>query len=159
MMARIFPLMLGALFALSSCGGDGDGSTSPDGDGSVTLQLTDAPGDLAHAWVELSQIYLVGEAEGEDGGGVVLMEGSSGLIDLLTLASTTAALVRDVAVPAGRYSQLRLVVEQAIIETEDGRVFATTGAEHPDGTTATDRLQCPSCAQSGIKVKPKPRSW
>lgn len=150
-MRTMVALMLTAALALTNCGDDDNGPTSPAGDGSVTLKLTDAPGNLAHAWVELSQIYLLGE--GEDGAEVVLMHGPSGLIDLLDLAGATADLVRDVPVPAGHYSQLRLVVEAAIIETEDGRVFATVGAEHPDGTTVTDHLQCPSCSQSGLKIK------
>jgi hypothetical protein len=46
-------------------------------------------------------------------------------------------------VPAGTYQQMRLRLGWARIETLDGRVFSTE-----DGT-----LHCPSCAQSGLKIK------
>ncbi|MGY8825716.1 MAG: DUF4382 domain-containing protein [Candidatus Latescibacterota bacterium] len=116
-----------AAFSLIACGDDD--SIGPKNSPALTLQLTDAPGDLAHAWVEISRIVLQGSSDEEGGGGVVLLDEPTGLIDLLTLASSTADLVRDIDVPAGTYTQLRLIVSSAIVETEDGEVFATDGAD------------------------------
>ena len=140
-----------AAFSLIACGDDD--SIGPKNSPALTLQLTDAPGDLAHAWVEISRIVLQGSSDEEGGGGVVLLDEPTGLIDLLTLASSTADLVRDIDVPAGTYTQLRLIVRAAIVETEDGEFFATDGAEHPADVAATGDLTCPSCERTGIKVK------
>lgn len=144
-------VLCASLLAFSSCGSSDSSSSkkSP----VLTLQLTDAPGDLEHAWIEISRIVLQGSSDEAGGGGVVLLDEPTGLIDLLTLASSTADLVRDLDVPAGTYTQLRLIVSAAIVETEDGQVFATDGAQHPEGAAVTGDLTCPSCEQTGIKVK------
>lgn len=114
----------------------------------LSIHLTDAPGGLAEAWVEVEQIYLQGS-----GGRTVLRDESTGLIDLLTLRNDVAALVDSAAVPAGSYTELRFVIGDAYVRTADGRVFARPGTQLPAGTTSAGTLQCPSCAQSGIKVK------
>ena len=132
--------------------GCGDDSTGPSSEPAITLQLIDAPGNLAHAWVEIGEIRLQGSSD-EGGGGVVLVEESSGMIDLLTLVDAATDLVRDKNVPAGTYTQLRLVVDNAIVETDQGDVFGTDNAVHPEGKEVTGELQCPSCEQTGIKVK------
>lgn len=152
-------LLLGALACLTGCGDDGDKDNNnpngpgPDGTATISLQLTDAPGDLAHAWVEISRITLKGESDGDVEQNVTLFEGSTGMIDLLTLADATVDLIEDVAVPAASYNDLRLIITGGVIETEDGRVFAIEGSAHPEGKAVTGQLQCPSCAQSGLKVK------
>lgn len=118
----------------------------------VSIKLTDAPADLDEAWVEIRSIYLQGSSD-EGGSRIYLREGSTGLVDLLTLSGgATADLVADAVVPAGNYSQLRFVIGDAYVRTRDGRVYATQGAKLPAGVTATGTLQCPSCAQSGLKV-------
>jgi hypothetical protein len=136
-------LLLAAIPFLGACD-DGTGSRTS----RVTLKLTDAPADLAEAWVEIEQVYLQGS-----GGRIVLRDESTGLIDLLTLRDQVIDLVSDHPVPAGSYSEMRFVIGDAYIRTESGQVFATAGAQLPPGTVATGTLHCPSCAQSGIKVK------
>lgn len=130
-------LMAGAVLA-SGCS-----DVASSGSSSVTIKLTDAPGDLAEAWVEITEIYLQGTTS-EGGERVSLFSGSTGMIDLLTLpGEKTVDLIRDVAVPEGTYSQLRFVIGKARIVTEDRREFSTE-----NGT-----LLCPSCTTpSGLKV-------
>jgi len=143
LMALVGTALLGACESTSSSGSD----TSR-----LSIKLTDAPAELAEAWVEIRSIYLQGSSD-EGGSRVYLREGSTGLVDLLTLSGgTTADLVADVPVPAGTYSQLRFVIGDAYVRTRDGRVYATSGAKLPVGVNATGTLQCPSCAQSGLKV-------
>jgi len=146
-LVRLASLALLALPIALACEDSGSG---PDLEGNSTVRvlLTDDPDDLAHAWVEIREIYLQG---GDAGGRLVLFEGTSGPIDLLTLADDFLELV-EVDVPAGRYGQLRLVLDGAAIQTEEGLVFATTGAEIPAGGAADGELQCPSCTTTGIKV-------
>lgn len=136
---------LTALALLAGCGDDGGtgGGDQP----TLTLELTDAPGDLAHAWVEITQIALQGT-----GGETVLLDSSTGLVDLLTLATTTRELVADVPIPPGTYAQLRIVIASGVIESGAGDVFVLGEASHPEGKTQTGDLACPSCTQSGIKI-------
>ena len=118
----------------------------------LSLLLTDAPGDVAAVWVEITAITLRGGPE--DGpGDVVLLDESTGLVEITSLDSTAQDLVTDAAVDPGVYSQLRMVVGQAVLETETGEVFTSGGGAHPDGLESTGELKCPSCSNSGIKVK------
>jgi hypothetical protein len=135
---RTYSIPLFAALVLSACG-DVAGSNR----GGVTIRLTDAPGDLAVAEVDISEIYLQGSSD-EGGGRVYLFQGRTGMIDLLTLAGgRTVDLVEDAPVPPGTYSQLRFRIAEARIVTEDGREFRTQ-----NGT-----LVCPSCGTpSGLKV-------
>ncbi len=133
-------------------------STSPANETTVSILLTDAPGDLEHAWVKIMGIYLQGggdEGDG-DGGRVWLLDEETGWIDLLELSNATVELVKDVPVPAGHYSQLRLVLgDVAIVDTE-AKVFATSDAdlsELPGELTAAGLAHCPSCDRSGLKVR------
>jgi len=130
------------------------GAACDDGSGpqiaNVSLALTDAPGDVDSVWVEISEIYL----QGTGGQTTLLAEDDAadlGLIELTQLAGTTLDLVSDVAIDAGNYGQLRVVVDGAVLETEGGEVF-TFNAEHPHGAPSTGALTCPSCSETGIKV-------
>src|SRR5688500_830324 len=76
--------------------------------GKITVLLTDAPGDVKTAMVTISQVYLQGD--GEDASGRVILRDTPITTDLLTLANSTAVLVKDATVPAGNYGQLRLVI-------------------------------------------------
>lgn len=161
---------------LSACD---DLGVAPAGDARVSVLLTDGPGQLERAWVEITGIYLQGRAEGagdfghesgnfrrgRSGGGphgpgaegerVWLLDGSTGYVDLLELDDETLQLVDEVVIPAGTYAQLRILVGAAAVVTDEGKVFATPGAdlselpvEGVDGT-----VHCPSCSQTGIKVR------
>lgn len=133
--------------ALAACG---DGN---DGPGSMSLYLTDAPGDFLEAWVQIDRIELIGNAEGENGG-VVLMDAPY-VTNLLTLHNDVATLVEDAVVPAGRYAQLRLVIPHGCIvvegETEgETTVYATDGFDNCG--PADGNLQAPSYGTSGLKI-------
>lgn len=124
-------LTLAMAFGLAAC----DDPSSSDM-ARVQLLLTDAPGDLASAEVTISEIYFQGSE-----GRVTLFEGSA-THDLLDLQNGVTAELADVVIPAGSYSQLRLIIESATITSVDGDTYSTE-----NGT-----LTCPSCAQTGIKV-------
>ena len=135
-----------AIAALAGCG-DGAG---PGGTTSLSLKLTDAPGDVQHAFVTITEINLTGE------GGKVVLRDTPYTGDLLTLAGTTADLVTDADVPSGTYAALRFVISGACIavENEGGSdIYATEGYDStPCGGPATGDLQAPSYGQSGLKV-------
>jgi Domain of unknown function (DUF4382) len=135
-----------ALAALAGCDGQ-----SPSGTTSFSVKLKDAPGDVQHAVVTISEVSLVGS------GGVHVLSEAPTTVDLLTLAASAMTLVQDVEVPSGTYSQLRFKITGACLAVDDGNsgstVYTTTGYDAtPCGTTAPETLQAPSLAQSGLKV-------
>lgn len=151
-MARNSRLLLPLLAGVLTVGGCESSSLAGSGSTRLTIQLTDAPGDVEQAWVQIRQIYLQG-----DSGRITLNEGAPDFHDLLTLANgATAALVAGAVIPSGRYSQLRFVIGDAYIVTDGGKVYATNQSIVPD--TVKDgaeigTLECPSCESSGLKVK------
>ncbi|MBA3892932.1 MAG: DUF4382 domain-containing protein [Gemmatimonadales bacterium] len=136
-----------ALAALAACGdGAGPGETT-----ALSLKLTDAPGDIQHAFVTITEINLMGSD------GKVVLRDTPFTADLLTLAGTTADLVTDADVPSGTYTGLRFVISGAClaVENESGGsdIYTTAGYDsEPCGGAATGVLQAPSFAQSGLKV-------
>jgi hypothetical protein len=125
--------------------------------GTMTMMLTDAPGNVKAAVVTISRIYLQGSAADSASGQVVLRD-SAFTTDLLTLADSTTELVKDVVVPGGDYAQLRFVISGAYVEVDNGDGTTSIYASSPDypglpaGATVTGQLQMPSYATSGLKV-------
>lgn len=142
-----------ALCALAPLAACGDSSPTHGGTARLSVLLTDAPGDFAHAVVTISEIYLMG-----DGGRLVLMN-TPVTTDLLSLANSTASLVQDVVVPPGRYGELRFVVTGGYVEVEQAgggsKIYASSPsyAGLPDGAVVAGTLRMPSLGQSGLKVK------
>lgn len=142
-------LLVGAAALLSGCSSN---TTAPAGNGKVSLLLTDAPGDVQAAVVTISKIYLQGDS------GQVVLSDTPVTTDLLTLADSTASLVKDVVVPAGSYSQLRFVVTGAYIQVDNGdgtsSIYATSPsyAGLPPAAQVDGTLLAPSLGQSGLKV-------
>jgi hypothetical protein len=146
----VLPL-LAALFS-SAC----DDAGGPAGAGNptnVTVLLTDAPGDVVHAWVDIDEVYLQG-GDGEEGdaaGRVTLFAGPSGSLDLIALIDEVEELA-NVVIPSGRYGQLRVVLNGAAIQLDNGEIYATEGFDPPVILPVTGELVCPSCSTSGFKV-------
>ena len=135
-----------AIVALAGCDGQ-----SPNGTTSFSVMLKDAPGDVQHAVVTISEVDLVGS------GGVQVLSQTPTTVDLLTLAASATTLVQGVEVPSGSYEQLRFKITGACLAVDDGSggstVYATTDYDGtPCGGAATGTLQAPSYAQSGLKV-------
>jgi hypothetical protein len=129
-----------------------DDTTGPE-DGATTLSiyLTDAPGEVENVWVELLSLT----AQGGEGGGMELLGEPTELVLLTDLVGTVQLLSVNADLDASTVSQLRLVVGDAVLETKEGEVYVKGDPALPEGLepeTVGD-LQCPSCSQSGIKVK------
>lgn len=135
-----------------------DSATANATNGKITVLLKDAPGDVKSAVVTISQIYMQGSSEGDDASSRVILRNTPITTDLLTLANSTAELVKDGTVPAGTYGQLRFVITGGYIEVEnaDGStsIYASSPnyAGLPAGATVAGSLQMPSYATSGLKV-------
>jgi hypothetical protein len=123
-------------------------STNVGEPGTMTLMLTDAPGDFTQARVTIERVELVGDGE------PLVLRDTPYTTDLLTLSNDVDELVGDETVPAGTYTQLRFIIPEACIgvEQEDGseRVYASSGFD--DCGVADGSLQLPSFDETGIKV-------
>jgi hypothetical protein len=154
MRSRFLFAALAAAAALAACS---DGSTSPGGNGRLTVQLTDAPGDLKAAYVKIDKIVLfrsdADTASADSTRHITLTPTSTGFINLLSLSGgQLLTLVNSTSVPTGNYSQMRLYVNDAYVVTNAGQTWATSSSIVPAGTTVSGTLKCPSCSQSGYKV-------
>lgn len=140
-------LTLALIVPLAACD-----STSVGEPGLISLMLTDESGDFTQAYVTIQRIELVGDED--EGDGVVLLD-EPYTTDLLTLSNDVADLVEDESVPAGTYSQLRLVIPEACIgveqEDESEMIYASEGFDACG--PADGALQLPSYGQSGLKIK------
>lgn len=139
-MLRTFPLLVlcAGLLAWAGCDALSSNNAREDSPttGRIQVYLTDAPGDIAEAHVTVERVELV--PADEDGGGILVLSDSTRRLDLLTLQDGVTETLADTALPAGTYSQIRLVVaNDAEIVLEDG---------------STPRLKIPSGEQTGIKV-------
>jgi len=109
--------------------------------------------------VTISQIYLQSSSEGDEASSRVILRDTPVTTDLLTLANSTAELVKDKTVPAGTYGQLRFVITGGYIEVENADGSTSIYSSSPDyaglpaGATVAGSLQMPSYASSGMKVK------
>ena len=139
-----------ALLSLVACDDD-SGISGPGSDKtSLSVYLTDAPGDVEAVWVEILQISL----QGAEGGPVNLLGSPTDLILLTDLVGTTHLLVENSELDPSTYSQLRLVVGDAVLLSSDGTVYVKGDPVLPEGLDGAPmgNLQCPSCSQSGLKV-------
>lgn len=138
------------LFAVAVAGCGGGGSSSAPG-GSLTLRVTDAPMDgVENVWIKFDSV----EIKPAGGPPVTYDLGTLKALDLLTLTDgTSAAILENVALPAGRYNWIRLYVKTIPGNVDPETVdfpastysYITAGGEnHP--------LDIPSSEQTGLKL-------
>ena len=156
---RFLFLLLPLALVTTACSDD---STGPSNDGNATtpiapakgftLLLTDAPGDFISAVVTIDKVYLQGQ------GGRVDLLTTPVTVDLIDLQNEVSTLVAGLDVPAGTYTQLRMVISGAYIEVEQAgggsKIFATSSsyAGLPAGAQVAGTLQTPSLGSSGLKI-------
>jgi len=144
----VLGLTIVALLAVAATGCSSADRSLSAGDSSVRVLLTDAPSDIiADAEVTISAVLLVPGSGEDDSDAVALLGPGDGprVFDLMDLHNGLSALLAERIVPAGNYSQLRLIVDQASVTLVDGTTFR-------DGSS-TRELTVPSGAQTGIKVR------
>jgi hypothetical protein len=140
-------MMIVAVATAAACG-----STDPAGDGTLTILLTDADGEVEQAVVKIERIELVGGP-----GGPLLLDDSGWMGDLTDLRNDIVTLVGETVVPQGNYSQLRVIVSEACIGVDTGEapddvyVSSDAASVECDGNEVGD-LGMPSLPQTGIKV-------
>ena len=161
-MKRIWYASVTLAAGLAVVGCSSSDSVTGQGSGTVSFSLTDAPPSAADsitaAVVTISDIYLQRTAADSVSASnrVFLRQNVNSTVNLLTLQDSLLSLVQGASVPAGTYTQLRIVITGGYIQVRNANgtssTFATPGFTLPAGVTATGTLQMPSFGTSGLKV-------
>lgn len=145
---RFFLACIGS--ALVACGG-GDGDTtqaSPAGAGTLRVALTDAPAcgyDEVNVTVERVRVHQSGAASDDAGGWSEVVLSPAKRVDLLKLTNGVLEELGATSLPAGNYTQLRLVLSSNTAASPMANSVVPTG-----GTETA--LDTPSGQQSGLKI-------
>jgi hypothetical protein len=150
-------LVVGATAALVACGGSDGGTTgtTPNaaGMGSVRVSLTDAPRckvgneDLDKVFVTVEQVRInMSSDDGVSTGWYEIDVRPARKINLLDLTNGRLEELGTVPLPAGTYSQVRLVL------SPNRGTGTPANSVVLDRTTVELPLQTPSAAQSGLKI-------
>jgi hypothetical protein len=136
---------------LAACGGGGGGGTTPPPPvtmGTLGVSLTDAPAcgfDAVNVTVSKVRVHQSSTAGDTDSGWSEIVLSPARKINLLNLTNGTLDALGQTSLSAGRYTQLRLV-----LDANTGNGLANSVV--PSGGTAEVSLETPSAVQSGIKL-------
>ncbi len=136
---------LGLAALLAACGGGGADS----GTGTLRMALTDAPAcGYDHVWVTVDRVRVHTNSTAEDGdsGWQEIVLQPARRLDLLALTNGALEELGQTPLPAGSYSQMRLV----LVDNNPSQTLAN--AVQPTGGSIT-ALDTPSAQQSGLKLQ------
>lgn len=143
--------VVAATLLLASCGGGGsagDGGGIGGTGGTMRISMTDAPAcgyDEVNVTVERIRVHQSSTAVDGDGGWHDIVVSPTRRIDLLTLTNGVLEELGETALPAGRYTQMRLVL------ADNGSITPPPNSVVPTGGTEV-ALTTPSAQQSGLKL-------
>lgn len=137
-----------ATLALVACGGGGGGGD--EGQGTLRFSMTDEPSCHEHVWVTVRGIgvHASGSAGMDDAGWRDLALATPKRVDLRTLTNGVLEELGSMPLPAGRYSQLRLVLAENAGSQDPPANAVQVAAGGP-----VIALQTPSGQQSGLKLQ------
>ncbi|TVP49997.1 MAG: DUF4382 domain-containing protein [Mongoliibacter sp.] len=140
---KLFTMMLAmlAFFAMSSCDQQENYNTITEGNAKVNVFLVDAPADYEEVWVEVLAVRILPAENDENTDSEwvhIDHESDDRMVNLLSLVGNNEAFIGSVEVPAGRVSQIRLLLG-------DNNYIIKNG-ERID-------LKTPSAQQSGLKLQ------
>lgn len=137
---------------LAACGGGGGGGDMPanaTGNGSLRIGLTDAPScgyDAVNVSVQRVRVHQSSSADPGDAGWQELVFSPARRIDLLSLTNGVFADLGTLSLPAGSYTQVRLVL------APNGSGSPAANAATLSGSGDEVALTTPSAQQSGSKI-------
>jgi hypothetical protein len=140
-------LVLGGLLVagLAACGGGGGGASN----GTLRLALTDAPAcgyDAVNVTIEKVRVHKSDSAGDADGGWAEIVLNPARRVNLLNLTNGVLDELGQTPLPAGKYTQLRLVLAANSGSNPLANSVLLTG------TTTELALKTPSGQQSGLKT-------
>jgi len=145
---RWFAALVLAAF-VAGCGGGGGGANGG-GTGTLGVSLTDAPAcgfDAVNVTVRKARVHQSGSASESTGGWSEVTLDPPRKINLLDLTNGVAESLGQTALPAGHYTQVRLVLVANNGSSPTNNSVVLSGAP---GTEIA--LTTPSAVQSGIKL-------
>lgn len=148
---RRMALVSGLSLLLAACGGGGDGGSSAAAADTGTLRfaLTDAPAcgyDKVNVTIEKVRVHQSASASESEAGWSEIVLSPARRVDLLGLTNGVLMELGQTPLPAGKYTQLRLVL------AENGGSAPLANSVVPSGG-AEVALSTPSAQQSGLKLK------
>ncbi|MGB0178232.1 MAG: DUF4382 domain-containing protein, partial [Owenweeksia sp.] len=127
-------LLFGVSVYLTSCNKDDANSSEP---ATIRMNLTDAPADYDAVLIDVREVHIHFEGDGEDEGWEELENIRPGIYNLLDFTNGVDTLIAEGDVPARRINQIRLILG-------------------PDNDVVIDGvsydLKTPSAQQSGLKL-------
>jgi len=133
---------------LAACGGGGDSNSTSAGTGTMRLSLTDAPAcgyDTVFVTIEKVRVHQSSSAGENDAGWSEVVLNAPQRIDLLTLTNGSLLPLGQTELPAGAYTQMRLVLAPNTATNPLANAIKPTGGVETALTT-------PSGQQSGLKA-------
>lgn len=110
---------------------------SESGNARLVVRLTDAPADYQEVNIDIQEVVVNLNEDGDESGWTSL-ETNGGVYNLLDLTNGITAVLADEEIPAGRISQIRLVLG-------DDNTLKMNDQVYP--------LTTPSAQQSGLKLQ------
>ncbi len=134
---------------LTACGGGGgDSGGTSTATGTLRLALTDAPAcgyDQVNVTIEKVRVHTSSAAQESDAGWSEMVLTPPKRVDLLTLTNGVLEELGSTSLPAGRYTQMRLVLARnAGMGAPANSVVPSGGSERP--------METPSGQQTGLKM-------
>ena len=150
--ARACGALLALLLAafLAGCGGDGGDAANSGGSGTLGVSLTDAPAcgfDAVNVAVRQVRVHQSAAAAGSAGGWSEITLQPARKINLLDLTNGVLEHLGETALPAGHYTQLRLM-----LSANDASNPFRNSVVRSSGSGAQLALTTPSAVQTGIKL-------
>ncbi|RQP22244.1 DUF4382 domain-containing protein [Piscinibacter terrae] len=139
---------LAASLAMLGCGGGGGGIGGTGRMGTMRVSLTDAPAcgyDQVNITVDRVRVNQSSTAADGDGGWQEIVVSPARRINLLDLTNGVLDELGQTSLPAGKYTQLRLV----LVDNDSTHPLANSVI--PTGGSET-ALDTPSAQQSGLKI-------
>ena len=144
---------------LAGCSGGGDGGGAGAQAGVVSVSLTDAPAcgyEQVNVTVSKVRIHQSDSANENAAGWTDITLNPPQTIDLLSLNDPTQPNVAlhslgETSLPAGHYTQLRLVLEGNNGNSANANSIVLAG-QNPNESAKQNSLETPSAIQSGIKL-------
>ncbi|WBL22196.1 MULTISPECIES: DUF4382 domain-containing protein [unclassified Zunongwangia] len=128
-------LLVFAGLTLTSCSDDDD-NVSTEENARVAFRMVDAPGDFDEVNIDVEEVRVQVDAEGEDDGWI-LLDTEAGIYNLLELTGGVSQLLADEEIAPGYAGQIRLILGDDNSVVVDGEQYA---------------LATPSAQQSGLKL-------
>jgi hypothetical protein len=124
------------VFTFQACKKTGNSNGQPS---KMNIYLTDAPADYQAVWIDIQQVMVKGDADSAANDGwttVPLLK--PGKYNLLDLRNGKDTLLGGVSLPAGKVSQIRLILG------DDNQIVLEDGS--------TVNMKTPSAQESGLKL-------